>query len=541
MGASPTLNIDWHSYYQQWRGLPAKSRNGEAGRSAFVATLAERLQVSPATVRRHFNEIGGLQREVERTPQTNMDLIHELAKVLGLADTLQLKGSRRRLATKDGIDIMVQEGVEGAEQLTESTANHWLERLGYRDADPKQRYEADYACQQMQLDFSRSKYFQIKTRLDDGDWLLVTSAKELHYKHDSYKLRTWLVQILDEHSRLRLVRAFAATAESALLGITFLDWALRRPEDDHMLRHLPERLKLDNGAFYKARESQDLMDTLGIEPIPIAPGNSDSTGKIERSWRTTWTSFELKLAVQLLRQQGGTKAQIRLSQYNAALMQFLVAEHAKPHPTRRGVTRGAAYQQSLLQHPPRSVDVDLLTLACQTWERKADTAGVISIDNVRFQVHRDAYNKWVRVYRNRENEFVAEIIGSFRKPFKLRPFRASDLDTFKAPTPSYAQQVRREVLAEQTEKKAANAPKPLLPAAEAVQPITPHTQAAEPDAPEVLTATQARAAVGEALRQIGSHYAEHAAQLDLLLFDGIQRNQVNRIIAHLFQTARCAS
>ncbi len=520
MAKSWTYNVDFEVLQNRVEAVE------HSRRVAFQRDVAASLGVSYSTLRGELARRFGKSKQLDREAEIPDRLIDYLAQVKESYKQVTLKGDGRELATDDARQLMTREGVPGGGDYSTSTYNHGLRRLGYRTPRRRRRVEADYACQQFQMDFSRSKHFQIVGRTDDDtDWLLRVTAKGLHYKDGAVKLRTWVVQIVDEYSRLRLLRYYAATAESGILGVRFLNWVWSRPEDDHLMRHLPDRLKTDQGSFRKSRQGRSLLKALRIEPVSTEPGHSESQGKIESLFRTLWQQFESVLATQLMREQG-TKATITLSRLCQMAHQYTIQEHARRHPVRRSRTRGALYQQSVLRHPagaPRTVDADLLRLTARTYERKADATRLISIENVPYEVPAFAAGQWVRVHMNADGELRGELVDGYRagEPFVVKLYQFAGLDDFSGRAHTYQQRMaaeaRRELerigedskRAQETLEEAAGdsaKPRPLMPTGNPVTPDSPFTHA-EGERIEArtdtLTAFEAKARIGRALRQAG--------------------------------------
>jgi len=325
------LTIDWDALRDELKMMP------HGGKRKFINARAKDLGTSPATLYRGLSVRFGKKKTVERGFAVDPDnrLIKEIARIKLQGETKTLNA--RELATEDCIDILVQEGHAGARKLNEKTVNRRLVKMGFRDRTPKVRFEPERANQEHQLDFSRSKYFQLwKYDKYENRWLLKTSGRELHYKRGEKRLRTWVCQLVDSFSRIRVCRAFPSASEDYFLGLEFLYWVWSRPMDDHHLRFVAEVLKTDNGSFASRKETKSAMKALGVDFRQsgfdaAGYGNKDSQGKVERPFRTLWTKFELKLCVQLERKGMNT---IYLDEYNDLMHQFCTDEQFREHPAR---------------------------------------------------------------------------------------------------------------------------------------------------------------------------------------------------------------
>ncbi len=509
--------INWQEIKTTLDSLP----KGE--KVAYITDVAEAVGTSKDSVYRELRKRFGKSKHVEREAALPKGVLREVAAVKETYATVLLKGTDRELSTQAAIDILREEGVEGADQLSPSTVNRHLRRIGYRDAEPRRRVEAEYACQQFQIDFSRSKHLQIwKPDPDnEGDWLLKISARELHYKDGRVRLRTWVCQLVDEFSRLRVVRYYPATGEGPLMGISFLDWYFNREEDEHLMRHLPERMKSDQGAFMKSQEGRSALEALGIERVLTAPGNKESQGKVERGFRTLWQTFEAKFVTQILRERG-PHAVVRLSELNEAVYAHCVSEHAEAHPFQPAQLKGAMYQQSVLKTRPKIVDADVRELALRVWERTPDSSGYFTIEGVAFEAPNFAYGRRIRIYRNLAGDFVGELIDDYRdKPFAIRPYRFSDLDKFEGKHRTYAQEVRSEV-EHQLEDKV----RQLRPVAETVQPESPFVEVARPVEERRYSAIEVRIRIGRMLADEGLSAGGRKDVLDAAQARGLIRDDM---------------
>lgn len=535
-----THNADLRRIQQTLDDLP----HGE--KSDYAKAVADRFDIDVSTLYRALKDRFGKKKEAPKEAQVPDDLIRKIAEIKETyADRITLKNSTRTLSTEAARDIAISEGHEEAGEWSVSALNDGLNRLGYNIPDPRQRIEADYALQQVQLDFSRSKHFQVVEPTEDGDWLLEVSAKELHYKDGAVKLRTWVVQMRDEYSRLRLIRYYPATSESGILGVDFLRWAFNRPEDNHPMRHLMERIKTDQGAFAKSTEGKTAMDALDIQPVLAAPeSSSTSQGKVERGFRTLWESFEAKLATSLLREHG-EGCHIRLSTLQESVHAWTVQEQTKDHPFYRSQKRGQMYRESLRamakarEDWPRRVDHDVLDLATRTWTRKVDKTRLVYVENVPFEAPTFATGHRVRVHRTMNGDWYATLIDGYHKgeSFELKPYDVGALDDFENRPDRVPRQDVREDVADHLAQ--------LVPSEDlqvedtAAEPESPSTDAQDEDEPERLSLLEARARVGRTLRDEGlddpSDLIQELVDNDVL-YKGIPAPEVDDIATRLTTT-----
>lgn len=512
------INLDLHALREEM------DRAGHGQKRAVILRYAKALGVSPDTIyramRREFGKRKTKTSHPRRIPDELIDMVADI-KLKGMKMGLK----ERELSTENCIQMLIEQGVEGAEHLTPSTVNRRLVERGFRIRDPKVRVEAKYANQEHQIDFSRSKYFQV-TRYDPqrNDYLMRVSGKELHYKKNDRRLRTWLVQLKDSYSRVRILQAYAATGESALMGLEFLNFCYNRPEDDNPLRYVPDMLKSDSGAFEKKKEVRAALQALQIEPRRSRPYNKDSQGKVESGFRSVWGEFELKLAIKM-----GSGARIYLSEYNELLMEFCIEDMQKKHPFQDD-TREAAYRKSLLIHPPREIDIDLLQVACKVEYRTVPQTLMVQYGGQQYEAPVYAMGKRIRIYRNMLGELMGELQEEDRKPFILQPFRYREIDDFEhRPHSTYRQQ--REQAIKQTEQKETKRiffpPKP-----EKVQPESPFSNVDQETAifPNIYTA---RAYIGAQLRALGATYADYADIFDPLLQEDLSRESIDAVLKEI--------
>lgn len=405
-------------------------------RTAFINTVADRLGMSYTTVHRNLQRIRGNVKPCTRSVSVDPDnrLMKKIMDMKLRAEMMHL--TRRVLDTKWCIRELYRLGEPGIEELViynndgtpardpedgqikvkVSTVNRRLQILGYYEKQPGKRIESRYANQVHMIDFSRSKYFQMfdYDAMKD-DYMLTVSGKELHYKKDDTRLRTWIVQYIDDYSRLRKSKAYAETNESAFLGLDHLNYVYTGG-GDHPLQYLPLMwLRCDNGSFKKAQETKNALASLDIEVPPQEPGRHGGTAKIENRMKSLWWEFEVKLAAKL----GGNGSRIWLSEYNEELEQFCIQEQHKKHPHLKNMTRGEAYAQSLADRSitQRTTDQDIIRLACRVERRRVDTSLRVRIDNEFYNVPQyvdgiPTIGKNIAVHINKYGELTGKLLES---------------------------------------------------------------------------------------------------------------------------------
>lgn len=101
--------------------------------------------------------------------------------------------------------------------------------------------------------------------------------------HEGKKRKTYLIAILDDHSRLVVYGAFYFSENLK----SYLD-AL---EKAFLKRGLPRKLYVDNGPAFRSSQLEQTTASLGIALIHATPYQPQGKGKIERFFRTVRQSF----------------------------------------------------------------------------------------------------------------------------------------------------------------------------------------------------------------------------------------------------------
>lgn len=404
-------------------------------KTPFIENHAQKLGVSKATLYRRLERFGETKQRVQRQTKYTPELVEKAWEIQATFLSTQLKGSSYRLATRDIIDMVESEGLIKTGEWSVSGLNNAFKKLGFRDVQARIRIEAEHYAQQYQMDFSRSKHFQVIGKTPDGeDYILKVSSKALFYKDVDVRMRTWVTMAIDEYSRLRVARYAPATAESPLLGINFLDHLFTRPEDGNFMRHKPEIIKGDQGAFLKSEEVKNALDSVGIKREMAPPGNKESNGKIERAWQALWQRFERPLATRITREHGAD-ATMFLSELNELLDAHLIAIQSEFHPFHHNQVKLHMAQMSAQNVRPEIIDGSLLESAFKTWERTVGIDCGISLFGVRFQTPAHCAGKKITVYRTLHEEYFASIVGEEERVFAIEPYQTGTLGEFSQSRP----------------------------------------------------------------------------------------------------------
>lgn len=472
-------------------------------RSAIVANWSALLSVSPEQLRRALRaEFGPKFIRKDHPSQVSDELVREIAKVKmeGLLLTKGSRGVDRELATEAAIDILIERGHPGAESLRtidpatgevrykDDAINRRMASAGFRDEDPRRRRESEHPNQVWRLDFSRSKYFQVLDVEPGGKWLLRVTSRPLPNKAVASR-RTWAVGVIDDASRVLDVRYYVAAGESWAIGLDMLRSIWTRPADDpNPMRHLPDALVCDNGAFKKRSEVVDLMKRLLIDLPGVTPGNHSAQGKIENRWHALWQTFELATAVRL---REGTV--VSLDELNDMAADHIMSMISKPHPLKRGLSIIEAYQRGVQMTIQRACPIDPAEHAFRCDERVVDGCCLLSWGGLQYQAPAWAQNQRVRVWSNLAGDVYVESLDKYRPPSKAIPPKEGDnypymaFDSFSGtPRHTYRQEIEAEVKA--------GAKRPPAPREREFAPSSPASPA--PEKPAFANADLARQWIG---------------------------------------------
>jgi hypothetical protein len=547
------LNLDIHHI----RETLEKAEHGSKRR--IVQEYADLCGVSAATIYDALRQNFGRQKCCPREYVIPQSLIDEIArrKVAGMNLTRGAGKTRERATWRilrqmeregcDGIETLVNEDKQGKARYKFQTVNARLEKAGFREHKIKNRIECRYANERWQMDFSRSKYFQIiGPQEGTDDWLLKVWGRELHYKADDVRLRTWIVGVVDDFSRVQDIRAYPASGESWMIGLDMLHRMLNRDEDDqHLLRYCPDRLACDNGSFRKSGPVRRALDALGIDykTDRITPGNSNAQGKIERRWRSFWHEFELEKASEL-----GAGTIITLSQYNSMVQGWLAEQLLNEHPLYSD-SCGAVYAKSVQLHPQNYVNVDIKRIACRIDTRKVDDCRLFSWGGKKYMAPEWAVGKRIRVHQNPNGEIMVESIDEYKKTGWAIPPKEGEkyphymLDDFEHRAHStYMDRIENEVAEQERRAKTAykEGKRTFMPPIEKrIEVDSPF--AAEPEKTETNFRSErdARIYIGTQLRAMGaSGYEDYDFVFDDLLGETLDRGRIDQKINDLREVLR---
>ena len=403
-------------------------------KSAILSKWARRLSPDPSdpmstqTLRRRIRQRRGKTKDAPGRPkEIDRQMVLEIAKMK--AKGMKAGLGDRELATEIAKEMAERKGLSGASEVSTSSINRILrEEIGFRQKKRYRKVEAGFATQVMLMDFSRSKYLQVRGYDSErGDWLLETTGKQLSGKG---RERTWYAMLVDDHSRLRLGRLFCDSAESAMMGLAFLRWAWTRPSgaDDHPMTHVPRILQTDRGAFRRSKRVQNAFDSL--EEVTLRKASKEGQGKVERAFRTLWQRFELPFVV-----EHGDGYTIHREDVNDLLLEHLMEEAKKQHPRKSSYTCSQVYRGSIMRTPPLELDADIVQLAFDVHTRQVDPYGRVSIDGEKYLCPETVEGiaiepgMEVRVQLNADREARGRLVDRHHEnPFRLEPWEQPAYD-----------------------------------------------------------------------------------------------------------------
>lgn len=535
------LNVDWYGLIDEWQGL----QHGQKG--SWFSRMEQRSGISRDRFYAEKRQRIGKSKESPKPKNETWKRKRELVKLI---IEMKERGKKRsdiprEMDTEVCLDRLVSRGIMQPGELSSSHANTIArQEFLYREGTPRTRWECEHALQEVQTDGSVSKYYRPWKTLPDGDILLKASGRPLRYKgRDEGHTKLILWQYQDKYSRLRIVRGIPGKAESAMIALAAAGFWLNRPEDEHLMRHIPWGFARDNSGFYRGDEWTNFLRALELDPADTEeqrksePYEKTGIGSIENRWKQIW-KLELVWSEDY--------PQIKLSEYNQLLHWAMADEQEQAHPYFEGY-KGDLYQQSVLsQQPrPRLLDCDVFELACRQYERTVESTLTVSIEGQQYRVPQyweglplwtDRGGRKVTIYKNYRGALVGELKGVFnRQAFELRPFEHRVKGDFGSHKRTYQQRMKdaiaegnsmyeaimsgRTVISrdgEYVDDDTGQVITPARPAAlmpnQRLEPASPFAgRSGEPEAPEEFDSPyQAKAWIGRQLQAYGLTYRDVA-------------------------------
>jgi hypothetical protein len=258
-----------------------------------------------------------------------------------------------------------------------------------------------------QMDASGSEYLEVVEPLGDDDWVLRSRVPNRRGKNrQAQPQRVWLAGLVDDFSGVGAWQYYVAPGESASWMRRFLLQVWEGLHPEIVLRGMPEKLYTDNGPFAKNETTIAFLSErtgLGVEHLKSLPYNKRAHGKIERTWRTLWQTFELGFLAH--------RGEIRLSELNERfLLDFILDYQGKKHRTGEG-TRAEMYL-SHLQGEIRLPAQNAQQSAFRVFDRRIDGNGLFQFGGKTYAVAkeaRDAFREMrALVYQNAQNQICVE-------------------------------------------------------------------------------------------------------------------------------------
>ena len=287
----------------------------------------------------------------------------------------------------------------------------------------RNRFQASRPNKVHHFDASTSKFFYIKKRMPDGDYVLRMHRPAKHYKNKPIPvdaLRPWVYGLTDDNSGRHLARYTAAQGESMIDSLSFLGYAWS-------VAGLPAELWADQGMLKRGLASQDLIMRLGVELPDFDPYEKYTHGKIERPWRTQWQRYEK----QYFAVDDWQKFEITLSEFNRRFDIYLEEYNAMAHRFEPDITRMQAWNRVNLYGGIVALPENALATVAKRKKRKVDVDGTIEYEGVTYEV-KGLHAAWVYVYEGIfEDRLVVEEIETGNK-FEVCNFKPLDTGEFRA-------------------------------------------------------------------------------------------------------------
>jgi transposase InsO family protein len=186
-----------------------------------------------------------------------------------------------------------------------------------RNITPYRSWEADSPNRLHQIDSTVSQQFYLD---DDGSIKHEPEMLRNKNKRGNQKIRLHVVQVIDDHSRVRFARFTLGNHYGAWIQTLYNAW---RDKSDPLFpfKGLPDTLYSDNDSVIKSKRFRRAMDILGIELKSHTVGSSQAKGKVERGFRII-QEFEKVTIGQPFK---------NLEEANAALYDFLIMVNNRVH------------------------------------------------------------------------------------------------------------------------------------------------------------------------------------------------------------------
>jgi len=520
--------IDLYEIKRELEGL----KNGERG--ARVEKIAASYGMSKDKLYRLLREKFGRTKTVKRDSKITNQMVDLVAKLKVEGESMIIDARNgREISTEVCIQKLIDQGHIEFKDVSISQINLRLRSAGFRFRAPYVRVEAEYPDQQHQIDFTRSKYFQVKGfDSESGEYILKVSSRVLNYKQgdDKSQLRTWIVGVIDAYSRVAIAKAYVAAGESQDLGRQFMHDVYCRPEDDNPLRSLPETLKADNGAFMKDRTKRFLQD-IEVHSESTTPYGHRGIQKIEAFWTDLWRSFELPLAMDLK-----PGAELTLADYNSYLAEYIMKKINENHPLRSGSRKHdylAGLAKASRYYVRRFINEDLWDHFFSLFERLVPVHLIVSIRDskrnidVKLKAPAEFQGQKCEFYVNSQGEWFCRLKEKYSESYQAEVVSGSvPIGNFEhRHTQTYRERIETEV--EQNKKGVS-----YFPAPKKEQKINSIKAKAAAAAKEFGSAAEAREYVIENL-PTGVTYVDISANFEKIFELTLEKEKIQSAIDQL--------
>jgi len=492
----------WKEVPVNWREIDEEIENaGHGMKTAQKKIIAKRLGLSLDQIHSALRSLNGPAKVIAKRKVQDTEAHERNRRIAYLVaehkEKLKKEGEgEREMATWRVLKQFKNWGVEDAELCNQSTINRIIrEELGYRQATPRTRHEPAYALQEVQVDFSFSKYFTVVNFDSEiGDYILKASKKVLRYKEGDKRMRPMLGVIIDSYSRLRFHKVIMASGESGSNTTAFMIDFFNREEDELVFKHVPWMFKMDNGPLAKSQEGKNFFQSINRPVETSMPYEKTGIGKAERGWPLIW-QWEMELVSAI-----GANGLMTLSDYNSQLLAECVRQQSENHPFYLDKRRVDMYQQSILAQNPRPevVGTDLRDSVYTVLERTVGTDQIVRIGKVAYQVPVQAgdhatTDRRIRVLIHRDGRMMGELIDRHAPMFEITEFVPNVHGMYSTHAQTFPQQLSKQIkegnaITDQLRKLANNqpssvirpssSPKRLMPASEELEVITPFSSEA---------------------------------------------------------------
>lgn len=411
----------------EWRGRIRQAPHGD--RRKLVEEIASSTinpstgkPFSAATIYRAIDITHGKKKST-REPEIPAEFIDLVAREKAEAGKMGIK--KRFLATEDAIENLEQAGLVPEGLLNSTTVDRRLREAGWNQERVYERHEDNFVNEVHHFDMSRSEYFD--GGIKDGEELIRIDGRkgvwDYKNKEKAERKRLWVAGYIDSFSRVYLVRYFMTTGENLQTGTEALEFFWQRNDDLHPMVYPPNVLKFDQGSIgkYLLNHKTFQRDT-GIR-VELAASKNDryadnqSQGKVERSFRTLWQKFELKLALRLKRK--GVEY-ITLDQLNMLAHTYCIELLDKKHPV-RSQARGEVYRAGLRVHPPTILETSIWDLLYNETTRKVSHNREFSFEGDLYKAPAEFARQRIYVFKtvdgrimgadlDRRTEFTLELV-----------------------------------------------------------------------------------------------------------------------------------